>query len=90
MGETMNDDGEIYTKATEGKYDGETAAILSIVQAEAVLVAVRGGTQGDGFSVAIDVRKAEVSEVLSSLPRVLRSIADSIERQELEKAKGLQ
>lgn len=83
-------EGAIYSKATEGKYDGEATAILSIVQGDAVLIAVRNGREGDGFSVACDLRKVTAEDVIGELPRVLRSIADAIERQELEKAKGAQ
>lgn len=87
----MNEDPkDVYTKATEGKYDGETAAVLQILSAEAVLVVVKEGRLGDGFSIAIDLRKATPEQILADIPRVLRSVADNIERQEREKKEGLQ
>ena len=78
-------DGDIYTRAAEGKYDHETAAMLEVLRAEAVLVVVKGGQLGDGFSVAIDGRKIAPERILDSIPRVLRSVADAIEEQARQK-----
>ncbi len=80
----------IYTKATEGKYDAETAALLQLLNAEAVLVIVKQGESGDGFSAAIDLRKVTAQEILRGVPSVLRSVANEIEQQERDKAKGVQ
>lgn len=80
----------VYTKATEGKYDNETSAVLEITQAEAVLVVVKQGHQGDGFSVAVDLRKVSAQKIMEDIPRVLRDVADNIERQERKKKAGLQ
>jgi len=80
--------GEIYAKSTEGKYSDECAALLAMLGAEVALLVVRGGPKGDGFSLAIDQRKAIVPQVLANVPRVLRSVADAIERQEAERKAG--
>lgn len=80
----------VYTKATLGKYDGETAAILQVTEAEAVLLVVKQGNRGDGFSVAVDLRKVAAQKIMADIPRVLRDIADNIERQEREKKGALQ
>lgn len=81
---------EILTRGTEGKYDGEAAAVLEVVAAEATVVIVKGGARGDGFSVAVDLRKTTAQTILDNLPRVLRSVAAQIEQQEREKKEGLQ
>jgi hypothetical protein len=75
----------IYTKATEGKYDAEASAALELVGAEAVLLVVKGGDKGDGFSIAVDAQRVSPHAILRDIPRVLRSVADSIEEQERER-----
>lgn len=57
-----------------GRYDAETTALLAAFRASCVVLLVRGGPRGDGFSVS-----ARGVHVLASLPSVLREMADQIE-----------
>lgn len=61
-----------------GKYDDEATAAREATGALAVALIVLGGTRGSGFSVQA-VELANTS-VLKSLPDLLRSLADQIER----------
>ena len=57
-----------------GKYDDECTRIRQSRQATSVIVIVFGGDRGPGFS-------AQVSPtVLLDMPRILRDVADQIER----------
>jgi hypothetical protein len=70
----------IHAQGSEGKYDGEAAAVLEVGNAEAVILIIKQGTRGDGFSVAIDLRKTTAQRILASVPSVLRQVAAEIEQ----------
>lgn len=57
-----------------GKYDAECTRLMVEEHAEAVLLIVIGGKRGAGFSCQA------TPEVAFSLPRILRQVADEIER----------
>lgn len=56
-----------------GKYEAETADVLEKCEAAGVILLVFEGKHGTGFSVAAP------PQVCMNLPRILRSVADSIE-----------
>lgn len=58
-----------------GKYDAPCALVRDATQAAGCLLIVIGGSGGSGFSVSA------TREVIDALPRVLRAVADDIERQ---------
>jgi hypothetical protein len=58
-----------------GVYDTITTMLLEGLHADLVLTIVGGGSRGDGSSLATTDRR-----YLSDLPRVLRELADEIER----------
>lgn len=57
-----------------GKYDSECTDIMVNEHAEAILLIVVGGKRGSGFSCQA------TPEIAFSLPRILRGVADEIER----------
>jgi hypothetical protein len=57
-----------------GKYDDLATLVREQAAADGVVVIVIGGAAGPGFSVQAS------PEVTASLPRLLRTLADGIER----------
>lgn len=58
-----------------GKYDAECTELRKRLEAEGgILIAVFNGAKGDGFSAQLTPRYA------AALPRMLRQMADEIER----------
>lgn len=70
---------EIQSRGSQGKYDDMAAALVQMLSAHAVVVIVKRGHKGDGFSVAADTRHNSQREVVGELARVLRSVADQME-----------
>lgn len=62
-----------------GKYDAVCQAALFETNADATILIVLNGQRGSGFSVTIR-RAGEHFIVMSRLPKVLRDVADSIEK----------
>jgi hypothetical protein len=60
--------------AGPGKYDDECTLVRERLKARGVVLLVAGGKHGDGFSAQV------VGQDLLSLPSVLRTMADAIER----------
>jgi hypothetical protein len=60
--------------AGPGKYDGLCTYVREQTKAFGAAVMVWGGTEGFGFSVQAPI------EVVKDLPRMLRSMADQIEK----------
>lgn len=58
-----------------GVYDSECTLVRESAQAEVVIVIIRHGDRGDGFSV-----QATSALALRAIPQVLRALADEIER----------
>lgn len=65
-----------------GKYDAVATVALEMTSADCVLVAVLGGVRGSGFSVQGD------PALLAHLPRILRDVADQIEKDMRGQADG--
>jgi hypothetical protein len=67
-----------------GKYDAEAEALLKKLGAHALVLLVTAGARGAGVSVSQNITSEwsvlAAAEYLRELPRVLRSLADSIER----------
>lgn len=57
-----------------GKYDAETTRVMVAEHADAVILIVIGGSKGGGFSCQA------TPELTLALPKILRSMADDIER----------
>jgi hypothetical protein len=57
-----------------GKYDSECTQVMVAEHADAVLLIVIGGSKGSGCSCQA------TPEITLSLPRILRRVADDIER----------
>ena len=62
-----------------GKYDAALQAVLELIEAEAVVLIVRGGNNGDGFSIGVDQRRVSPAQVIAELPHALRDVANTIE-----------
>jgi hypothetical protein len=58
-----------------GKYDDVATVAMRMTGADGVLVCILGGVYGDGFEVHITQ-----PETLDNLPKLLREIADRIEK----------
>lgn len=58
-----------------GKYDDITTMVRELTGAETVAVIIIGGSRGTGFDI-----QSTTPLPLSILPRVLRDVADSIEK----------
>lgn len=64
-----------------GMYNREAQALIQATRARAVVLLVARGYAGDAFEVQF-VDDATGREVMANLPRVLRELADSIEKGE--------
>lgn len=60
-----------------GSYEAEAVELKERIKAEGVVLLVKGGDRGDAFEIALD------AEGIRVLPRVLRELADTIERMPL-------
>jgi hypothetical protein len=67
-----------------GKYGDECAEAMAGTEAEAVLLIVKNGKKGDGFSLAVDPKRVDLVQIIASVPSVLRSVALAIERGEFD------
>ena len=56
-----------------GKYDSETTRVRQATGAAGVLLIVFGGQHGNGFSAQLP------GDLLSTVPEILRRVADEIE-----------
>ncbi len=65
-----------------GRYDQETREIQAQLSAGAIMLFVVDGERGTGFSVVGPVT------VLEHVPRLLRKVADDLERQAREGLQG--
>lgn len=63
-----------------GKYDAEASELLERLDSAGVAVIVIGGSKGHGFQVAINAEKQDPHEVTQGLVKVLRNVADQMER----------
>lgn len=67
--------------AEPGKYDDEAERIMAKYNAEMALLLVIGGRHGHGMSVCINANNPNAEEMGASVPRLLRHMADLIEKQ---------
>ncbi len=65
--------------SVKGHYDDEAEQILREVRAQAVVLMVLGGKKGSGFSVS-GLESTSQESVISDLPRILRHMADEIQK----------
>jgi hypothetical protein len=64
-----------------GKYQAELDALMASTKGDAVLLIVKDGNRGSGFSIGVNVEH-DMESALADVPSLLRAIADSIEEQQ--------
>jgi len=65
-----------------GKYDDVTTMVRALTEAQAVVLMVIDGNQGNGFSVQA------YDDIVIDLPALLRTMADEIEKEGKEQLNG--